>query len=67
MDEELGGLTEDDFVLPPVKYECKLLRLYNYLKTTIIVDENTCIFNKFLAYLLYFCSFLDLDHTADVQ
>lgn len=23
MDEELGGLTEDDFVIPPVKYECK--------------------------------------------
>lgn len=23
MDEELGGLTEDDYVLPPVKYECE--------------------------------------------
>lgn len=37
MDEELGGLTQDDFVIPPVKYECKLL--FINLKRTV---ESNC-------------------------
>lgn len=66
MDEELGELTQDDFIIPPVKYECKFPLLF-------IINLYIICFFKSGIFALTFCTYetylfvSDLDHTADVQ